>query len=744
MKVTLYGNTLEYGADIELYNMIRTEMRRRQMEVATGFCVMFYEKFASAESAAQGIDKLAQAYAMDYVAWGVKLLGEKGIFTIDADRFISKYADDAFDELIGACKYYKRLYNNIIAEQQAAEEYRSERKENRSRVEGAGFGMGGFLQSQAEAGALNAASWLGHSIANGIGNLASAGEAAYEKSKLYKDTGAVNAVAAGICGTLWELHYSIVKALKDNSIEVTSFTNEVSENAEAIINNLKSGIIPEDRRIETSIKAIQDYPYNENLYVYLYENYGDADGELERTADIFGCYDLKDAKDKSLAALLNDVDYSEYDCVLKMKEETLAWTEKNGRDKEKTAACCDTVLAMVEENKREVDGATYPDGQAGIEAARFITQMDKEFGKIISEVPDSERIDAAIDLKKTIESSTLLTKQKYLNAIDGFFTNIGGRQFDTIEAARDYRIELAKPVELLRSESGAYCRLDEIAAAINDAALEAEDKAYFESFLKAAYTSVSVQKQLVEEKRTVESFADKVNLYADLDNALGMASVLGVTVPEFKSYAGDVCADICKVGEEQCKDVPDAIAKYAKAVKHSNSYLKYITEKQAEKQSFFSKLKTSVTGIVEKGYEGIYNWVTESGTKPIPEFTDETKDSLTNLLKQTAHPVLDESYKEGRKIYEASYDDVNYVSGLRKAYFVLNGTTFREFVELTTPSKPIDYAEIDKNLTEICSLVNVKPKKKKEDEISKAVSKMVFEDKKRELDDEKLLELLES
>ena len=73
-------------------------------------------------------------------------------------------ADEAYNILTKAYNEIQEIYEDEI-------EYRKLRKAGRGRIIGGGFGFSGAIKGMATAGAINAATGLGHSIVNTFGNL---------------------------------------------------------------------------------------------------------------------------------------------------------------------------------------------------------------------------------------------------------------------------------------------------------------------------------------------------------------------------------------------------------------------------------------------------------------------------------------------------------------------------------------------------------------------------------------------
>ena len=174
-----------------------------------------------------------------------------------------------FDECMSALDEVADAYNSIIAQQEAEEEYRAERKACRGRVVGGGFGVGGALKGMATAGAMNAISGAGHSIVNAIGNASSALEAASAKRALYNNASVKTLLRNGIRNDVlacFNAHIHLVNTKKEDYF-INCYD---SDKAGALFNNAKS--VPE-KRVELLIESFKCCPWDENLLVYLFITY---------------------------------------------------------------------------------------------------------------------------------------------------------------------------------------------------------------------------------------------------------------------------------------------------------------------------------------------------------------------------------------------------------------------------------------------------------------------------------------
>lgn len=232
---------------------------------------------------------------------------EYGIHDLSIDMYGRRCV--CFDGAHTAIEYIEDQYDRIVEKQHAAENYRAERKAYRSRWQGGGFGLSGALKGAATAGALNAVSGLGHSLANATGNMVSAAEASNSKDKLYSLEQTKNTLLSGLyedIHSFFENHINLLNSWKHDFIH--SFFDE--ERAQALFENAKR--FP-DKQMHLLAQAFCYCPWNEELQEYIFMEFPDERKEIFRASHDFGtgleyCVEKLLTKDYSGNAKTNEAE----------------------------------------------------------------------------------------------------------------------------------------------------------------------------------------------------------------------------------------------------------------------------------------------------------------------------------------------------------------------------------------------------------------------------------------------------
>lgn len=170
---------------------------------------------------------------------------------------------------------FQELYDKammVYDKEQDQKEMREIRKANRSYWEGGGFGLSGAIKGAATAGALNAASGVGHSIMNGIGNIGSALERDYELNNLLKEYSDKLPFALQLAVANYYIRMIPVLEKKANWTISPIYSSDV-EQSENMISTLSNRSLSEEQKKEIIFKIIDINPLQKDIYKYVFKTY---------------------------------------------------------------------------------------------------------------------------------------------------------------------------------------------------------------------------------------------------------------------------------------------------------------------------------------------------------------------------------------------------------------------------------------------------------------------------------------
>ena len=263
----LFGRTITFADDAERCFDYQERLWKARTAAETEF-VSWYKKCGNIRTVLTSYPKtammLVSKHAIDPL---YEDLSKIGIYDMTKDNFIEECGDyenfaDAFDEV-------RDYYNSIIDQLEAAIEYREERKESRGRVIGGGFGLSGAVKGMATAGAMNAISGAGHSIANAIGNAKSESDAKAAQKRLYECDETLYILADAIKNDILFVYNAFMTYIND--IKGPYISNVFyQDKADALFENAKK--LPQ-KRIDLLCEAFEYCPWDIDVLSYIFLNY---------------------------------------------------------------------------------------------------------------------------------------------------------------------------------------------------------------------------------------------------------------------------------------------------------------------------------------------------------------------------------------------------------------------------------------------------------------------------------------
>ncbi len=285
-KYNISGDEIIIPTEVENERNLLLSTEKLVEQAGNRFDSWYAEQY-SCESLIRNIDEMWYPARRSLVEKGIEMLNAQGVYSLDEDIFIDRYAMECVDDLYSAAYDMQLKVREVENQKQEEYLYRQQRKDSRGRMVGGGFGLGGALKGMATAGALNATTGMVHSIGNAVGNMGSSIAASSNKASILKAS--KEPLKEALLRSLWKVVGGIRRALdQEAGIKCKSVTDSECDTAYAILNNYIQNRIPEERKKEQLLKALQLDPYNIEAYYYIWEAYGDANGDLKKMSSYFG------------------------------------------------------------------------------------------------------------------------------------------------------------------------------------------------------------------------------------------------------------------------------------------------------------------------------------------------------------------------------------------------------------------------------------------------------------------------
>ena len=242
-----------------------------------------YDKAGSIENFMENFSDVSGNISGNAIKDALDICVNDGYYDIDENFFLEDGRQEfIFNPMFNELEDLFGAYKNIIQQNEDEHEYREQRKENRGRFVGGGFGLGGAISGSLKAGALNMATGLGHSVFNSIGNAMSN----YEASKKLKELYELPQCRDILLNSVNILVNNIWLIMINDVYQLSIAADQEMKKSEAIFNNVINGRIPKEKTKAALLDVLSINPLKAQAYDELVE-YLDQD-EL---AELLNMYD---------------------------------------------------------------------------------------------------------------------------------------------------------------------------------------------------------------------------------------------------------------------------------------------------------------------------------------------------------------------------------------------------------------------------------------------------------------------
>lgn len=369
---------------------------------------------------------------------------------------------------------------SVTEDMEAQKQYRQERKDNRARWEGGSLG-GTVIDNyahQAELGMMNIAEGIGHSIWNAGANSVSKMVANSEMKQIFSDPKTRSIIENGVFEAAFALHLVLVHLISEVRQEIVWGVPSENDTATAqrLLNNVKSGAVPEDKVNQIYQDILTLNPYNLELFENMLAVFGDEKGELGTLADYYGV-SLQDSKDHQAFQYVKDIQGETEEDSVKAKEKLIEYCATLSLPVTEDLECMKYINKRLEDfdlQYRTVDGAVCTTRDSADFARKELQELQVFFGEI--DPPTSESLlDYEADLlERKVEFEERFCselKQKYLDKINGYLLDFDKKfcttgllkKVDRKQAGKDRLLKAMK-----RADTSSLEKIEEASRSIEE------------------------------------------------------------------------------------------------------------------------------------------------------------------------------------------------------------------------------------------------------------------------------------
>ena len=441
---------------------IYNELKKRYERFAWSAVNSFIESYGEYESCYDIIKKAPTDFqkSIAIIIEDIKdTLIKLGQYDWDYDTIyeysVNEGCSDAFNERLDAIVAKVVAINNDVELQR---QYREQRKENRGRWVGGTFGgnMVSAVSHQMDIAAMNLASGAAHSIVNAAGNFLTEMQAEADLKSLFEDEDVKNLLVEGVYLSSKSMIQVFIKLVGMN-YDWGVVSDDDSDKAQRIINNLKSGSISDENVPDICKEVFALDPYNLEIYEYLFSKYGD-DGSLGVLADYFDIKEFVNTKDEQALEYVKSNQGETEEDAIKAKELLIEYCKKINLEINENLKCIDYINSLIEDfdlKYRTVDEVvceTREGADFSREELPKITEFMKDISPLNSEpcLPYEKHLLAKREEFQGLFSSEV--SKKYLGIINDYLDKFD-KEFcktrvfasvDRHQAARDRALRYAK------------------------------------------------------------------------------------------------------------------------------------------------------------------------------------------------------------------------------------------------------------------------------------------------------------
>lgn len=405
---SLYGQEIEFSDSYTNYNNWRLPFHSLAVKGADKYMKGYYEGYGN-------LDKFIENGFND----GWKVIGEAlqtsatingKYYFIKRDEFLEKYGENCFSFWVDSFFEINDKYMEIVLKSEELDAYRTQRRLNRGRLIGGGFGISGAIKGIATAGAFNMAAGAAHGAVNLIGKGLSAFGNSFKKSKIYNNEEYKQKVWNGIYCSIFCIHLALC-----DKYQVPALSVSRQEKADELFSNIKNKL--PHLRLKTFIEIFTLNPYKTEAYEMFIELIGDQDNEVEQMANFFGI-NLHEFKESLLLKTYNSLDFSTEESTQRAKILLENQNNKYGLQNSAMAATYMGKIKLKLENfdkiARTVDGQEFESRQEAETANRELEMIKGIMG---DDYKNSEKnaLDVLDKLNNTSFSSPIA--EKYIDTV---------------------------------------------------------------------------------------------------------------------------------------------------------------------------------------------------------------------------------------------------------------------------------------------------------------------------------------
>ncbi|MGN1251169.1 MAG: hypothetical protein ACI4XW_13925 [Candidatus Spyradocola sp.] len=406
-EYNLFGRAYEIGAGRQNFNQIRALVRNQGLRAAESFREE-YGRFGSFIEMTKGIANLAYRKIYEAADTCVQYLIDHDVYDVNGETLINASIQNA--EVDGCLSELVDWIEEFQMANEKKEQYRQQRKANRGRVIGGGFGLSGAIKGILTAKAINAATGAAYSVYNMVEKEIEQSENRVKLAEKLGDQKMLNDFVAAVYNDVFALQKGMMRALsRGGDRSFTIVTDEDRQRAEILYDNLTNRSIPADKQKELMFQLVQLDPYNKKYYALILARFPEEGADVIRLARYFNV-NLKEHYEEVIYKAYEAMTITDEESALKAKEYVLEQMQRYQIRECRALPCVEQDILRMQQKSRTYDGVVYDT----LEACEKARQDDAALREACGDLSQKKRAQL-LDVMRIINQSDAAqpVRQKY-------------------------------------------------------------------------------------------------------------------------------------------------------------------------------------------------------------------------------------------------------------------------------------------------------------------------------------------
>jgi hypothetical protein len=282
----------------EPYNSLRVKYQKLAQHAEASFFDGFTTIFPNMDVVHESCESVVLEALDRVIEEALSDLVHRRILDVDQERFMEEYLDP-YLTWPEDFRIIDDQYLEIVLKADELDAHRTQRRQQRGRVVGGGFGIGGTIKGATGAAAANAAFGLAHGLFNLGAKAVSAAADHYKKNKLYESEENRRHLSMSMGKLLFSVHYALVDAIEASRPGEISgrVSGPDADKARRLVDNVAKSRISDPSDVRCALSdAIELNPYDSSAYILYLDHFGDKDQSLEQAARHFSVLTIRAAK----------------------------------------------------------------------------------------------------------------------------------------------------------------------------------------------------------------------------------------------------------------------------------------------------------------------------------------------------------------------------------------------------------------------------------------------------------------